>query len=130
MGMDVFGIAPTSDKGNYFRNNIWHWYPLLDVIARTNVLDEETLKGMGFNDGLGANADDAIRLADALDNLVRDMDDDFEFVTEEQHPLESAMINMIEEISEERIVRIGSTTVKNIKEFAHFCRDSGGFQVF
>ena len=28
MGMDVFGKAPRSDKGEYFRNSVWWWHPL------------------------------------------------------------------------------------------------------
>lgn len=30
MGMDVYGIAPSNEKGNYFRNNVWWWRPLWD----------------------------------------------------------------------------------------------------
>jgi hypothetical protein len=28
MGMDVYGKEPKSDKGEYFRNNVWWWRPL------------------------------------------------------------------------------------------------------
>jgi hypothetical protein len=30
MGMDVYGKAPKSERGEYFRNNIWWWRPLWD----------------------------------------------------------------------------------------------------
>lgn len=30
MGMDVYGLAPADNKGEYFRNNVWYWHPLWD----------------------------------------------------------------------------------------------------
>ena len=33
MGMDVYGRAPKSEKGEYFRNNVWWWHPLADFIC-------------------------------------------------------------------------------------------------
>jgi hypothetical protein len=30
MGMDVYGLAPKSPAGDYFRNNVWWWRPLWD----------------------------------------------------------------------------------------------------
>ena len=30
MGMDVYGRAPSSETGTYFRNNVWWWHPLWD----------------------------------------------------------------------------------------------------
>ena len=28
MGMDVYGRAPTSESGEYFRANVWSWHPI------------------------------------------------------------------------------------------------------
>jgi hypothetical protein len=28
MGMDVYGKDAVSEKGEYFRNNVWYWRPL------------------------------------------------------------------------------------------------------
>jgi hypothetical protein len=33
MGMDVYGTAPTSKTGEYFRNNVWWWSPLANYIC-------------------------------------------------------------------------------------------------
>ena len=30
MGMDVYGQKPLTEKGEYFRNNVWSWRPLWD----------------------------------------------------------------------------------------------------
>jgi hypothetical protein len=53
MGMDVYGNAPKSEKGEYFRNNIWWWRPLWDyceeVYPKCQEVDGHTNNG----DGLG-----------------------------------------------------------------------------
>ena len=36
MGMDVYGIAPTSERGEYFRNNVWWWRPLWDYCCEVD----------------------------------------------------------------------------------------------
>jgi hypothetical protein len=28
MGMDVYGVSATTERGEYFRNNVWWWRPL------------------------------------------------------------------------------------------------------
>jgi hypothetical protein len=33
MGMDVYGVKPKNEKGEYFRNNVWWWRPLADFIC-------------------------------------------------------------------------------------------------
>ena len=33
MGMDVYGIAPEKEWGEYFRSNVWWWRPLWDYTA-------------------------------------------------------------------------------------------------
>ena len=40
MGMDVYGRRPKSERGEYFRNNIWWWHPLADFILN-HYTDEE-----------------------------------------------------------------------------------------
>ena len=31
MGMDVYGLEPRKEKGEYFRNNVWWWRPTLGL---------------------------------------------------------------------------------------------------
>lgn len=64
MGMDVFGNNPTTEKGHYFRNNVWWWRPLADFcIGRYG--DEVGFDGEGwhYNDGVGLDDDKAQHLA-------------------------------------------------------------------
>ena len=66
MGMDVFGKAPTSEEGKYFRNNVWWWHPLWSYCEEiAPELIPEDNPGH-FNDGWGLDAEGAIALADRL----------------------------------------------------------------
>jgi len=33
--MDVFGKAPSTEAGEYFRNNVWWWHPLAEFLQTT-----------------------------------------------------------------------------------------------
>jgi hypothetical protein len=68
MGMDVYGKNPTSEKGAYFRNNVWWWRPLWDYCCEVGqeVIDEEVANGGCYNDGVGLDEDGAKALADIL----------------------------------------------------------------
>ena len=64
MGMDVYGKAPKSEKGEYFRNNVWWWRPLWDyceqVFPACNLVDGHSNSGDGFDE------ENAIALARTL----------------------------------------------------------------
>lgn len=66
MGMDVSGKKPTSEAGEYFRNNVWWWRPLW--IYCTEVAPDLTskVKYGQTNDGDGLNASDSQELARRL----------------------------------------------------------------
>lgn len=65
MGMDVFGTAPTTERGEYFRNNVWWWRPLWNYCIE--VAPELTSEVSGeYNDGDGLNAEGAIALSNIL----------------------------------------------------------------
>lgn len=67
MGMDVYGKAPVSEKGEYFRNNIWWWHPLWDYCLSVMpglaeaVPDGHSNGGDGLKTGIEAR-----QLADVL----------------------------------------------------------------
>ena len=69
MGMDVYGKSPTTNKGEYFRNNVWWWRPLADYILSqhgeiaTQGCDEDYWHS---NSGGGLDGEKALELAKAL----------------------------------------------------------------
>jgi hypothetical protein len=71
MGMDVMGKNPTDDAGEYFRNNVWWWHPLWNYCC--DVLPDvcEKVEEGHSNSGDGLDAEDSIRLADALEEAIR-----------------------------------------------------------
>jgi hypothetical protein len=62
MGMDVYGVAPVDEAGEYFRNNVWYWRPLWDFCCAAA---PELTAGVNghYNDGEGLNAEGAEALA-------------------------------------------------------------------
>lgn len=70
MGMDVYGKKPASETGRYFRNNIWWWHPLADYCLA--IAPELALKCDAWhtNDGDGLDAEDAASLAKRIEEEI------------------------------------------------------------
>ena len=107
MGMDVDGIAPTSERGKYFRNNIWWWHGIPDYIADSHPDLYAKCKYWHTNDGDGLQAEDAADLAKRL------------------HA----------DIASGKVAEYAKTypdafSVENVQKFADFCAESGGFKIY
>ena len=74
MGMHVYGRNPISPKGDCFRASIHQWPVLVEVIK--TVCPEETWNCIlwEYNNGDGLNGDQALALAEALENKIRSGD--------------------------------------------------------
>ena len=72
MGMDVYGVAPTSEAGEYFRNSVWSWRPLWDFVSESCDLDEDVELSGHFNDGMQIDEFTARRIAKTLFALLND----------------------------------------------------------
>jgi trans-aconitate methyltransferase len=134
MGMDVFGKAPKSEAGAYFRANIWSWRPIHELIEQSNVLPQKMVEDMSFNDGAGPGEQQALLLAAALESMLEGMDDDNEFMlsSEIDGPV-AAILSHFKEQGIEIVSPRGpvySATVDHVREFVTFCRESGGFEVW
>ena len=70
MGMDVYGIKPTGQRGEYFRNNGWWWGPLADYCNFIAPDICAPCKGWHYNDGDGLDAAGAVALAEALQKEI------------------------------------------------------------
>ena len=65
MGMDVYGVDPTTEDGAYFRRNVWGWRPLwtlVECIAEDVEFEAIADVSGHFNDGDGLGAIDSVRL--------------------------------------------------------------------
>lgn len=104
MGMDVFGKAPRSETGKYFRRNIRNWHPLARFIldnAPDNLTDK--CKYWHSNDGDGLNDEDSKKLAEFLEAF-----DESKIVDEED----------------------SKRLKQSVKDFTAFLKDCGGFEIF
>lgn len=72
MGMDVYGKAPTAEAGKYFRNNVWWWRPLADLCQALAPQICRACEHWHSNDGDGLDADGAVALAAVLDARLTD----------------------------------------------------------
>jgi hypothetical protein len=120
MGFDLNGENPTSDKGEYFRNNVW-WWKRLSCFIIDNVKVKKPDKWF-FNDGHLVNKKEC-------DKIVKF--------------LEKALANKLEykewiERSEKDFTKKDFNEGKcaypfewnNVKEFKEFVEASGGFRIY
>lgn len=66
MGMDVFGQSPVSERGEYFRNNVWWWHPLWEYCERLAPDLIPSDNSGHYNDGWGLDGPTSLELASRL----------------------------------------------------------------
>jgi len=71
MGMDVKGVKPKSEAGEYFRNSVLGWRPLWDYCQLVAPTLCAAVEYGHSNDGDGLGASGARRLAAVLDKEIR-----------------------------------------------------------
>lgn len=154
MGMDVYGRAPTAERSTYFRNNVWWWHPLWayceelapDLIPASNLGHS--------NDGWGLNRRKSRLLSDRLIAAV-DAGETAEYARQRDRHLQSLPQEKCEicdgtgSRAEPPAVGPGSLRcngcngqgwvpnfatwyrfdVDNVRQFAEFLRDCGGFRI-
>ena len=111
-----------TNKGVYFRNNCWWWSPLWDFcynVARNSeypsLITQETYFSGHHNDGAGLNDEDAKLLGAFLLKAIEDGNaDDYKDRHESQQKDEDYKYPF---------------DVENVEAFAHFCIQSGGFEI-
>lgn len=117
MGMDVYGKKPTSKVGKYFRNTVWYWGPLSLYICKVAPQIAVKCKSWG-NDGYGLSSSQSRALADILER---------EIVSGRCEAYAKTRDAMGTELS---FLEGGYFTVENVRSFAAFLRDCGGFRIY
>jgi hypothetical protein len=95
MGFDVYGKAPTSAEGKYFRRNAWRWPPLAQLLIELCPRETRACEAWMCNDGDGLNSVDAMKLARRLKMLRADGTIDA-YCTEQNARAEAALDDMRE----------------------------------
>lgn len=137
MGYDLYGLNPRNPAGEYFRSNIWTWPMFHSLIAETQVLGEEALEAICFNDAYEITNSEAIAIGMAINDIINGTED--EAVYAAINPSEAA--NMMANVGNELAAMLSGQGVKvergsdefvnkpYIEEFIKFCLASGGFEV-
>ena len=152
MGFDVYGSRAKSEKGEYFRNNVWWWHPLADYVLEHVDMPESEGRDWHSNSGQKVSGATALKLADTLDKLVAS-GEAAEYERRYKAELESLPLKVCDccdgrGVRNDSVVQNKTCNVcdgsgkqedwrthypfsaDNVKEFSEFCRDSGGFRIF
>ena len=111
-----------TNKGVYFRNNCWWWRPLWDFCYNVSLnsqypslITEKLWEEGHHNDGAGLNDEDAKLLGAFLLKAIEDgFAEDYKDHHESQEKDEDYKYPF---------------DVENVEAFAHFCIQSGGFEI-
>ena len=105
------------NPGVYFRNNVWYWRPLWDYVCK-NVcsLTEEDQDHGHSNSGHQVSEEKAITIAGVLYAMLESG------AVKEAEDLHMEAENAIEDPSY-------PFSEENVREFAIFCEESGGFEI-
>tara|TARA_R100001082_G_C4315850_1_gene138918 strand:- start:47 stop:532 length:486 start_codon:yes stop_codon:yes gene_type:complete len=106
------------NQGTYFRNNVWYWRPLWTLVGDLcdDVLTESQWKSGNYNDGVEIRDDQAVAIADILDEaLSTGAIDEYEAQWNKEQENERCKYPFEKD---------------NVETFSKFCRLSGGFQIW
>ena len=106
-----------ANKGMYFRNNCWWWRPLWDFCYNVapELISEDLWENGHHNGGAGLNGEDAKLLGEKLLKAISNgFAEEFKKHHEEQEESEEYKYPF---------------DVDNVKAFAEFCLECGGFEI-
>lgn len=146
MGFDVFGRAARSEKGEYFRNNIWWWHPLAEYVLDNVSIPERDRLEWHSNGGYEISDESARMIAERLHDLIAagdvaefsrarekllaELPDESCFVCDGSGRTDAGTCTVCEGNGHMRPwVTNYPFSVENVVEFATFCRESGGFVI-
>jgi len=109
--------------GVYFRNHVWSWRPLWHFVVRTcdNILTDKDIGSGTYNDGHRICKTKANRIASRLFKLIR---------MGNVKAYESAYRKHQQSLSEDDWDRSYPFSEDNVRQFANFCLNSGGFEIW
>jgi hypothetical protein len=139
MGMDVYGVKPSSETGKYFRNTIWSWAALWAYVCKVcpDLLTPRDMTRGEYNAGHKISAKKAGALGKRLLELVRKGK-----VQAYARAHGSRRRTRVPEsgsaalLAASRVAKVlggrprkPRLSVRNVKDFASFCLASGGFEI-
>ena len=119
-------------SGDDMMINWWNWRPTIAVLVRAGVLPAGEREDRCLANGCGGSLsfNEALKAADCVESLVADMEAEERVLldgTITKQPINFGLL--ISEWDEQEIWNRHSAQCDVLKEFAEFCRRSGGFEV-
>lgn len=137
MGFDLSGLNPKNTKGEYFRNNCWWWRRLANFVLEYIELPKEETQFWDSNDGQKVSERSAIKIAKFLRQAIKEKEKYKGWITETEriYAEESKRVALAFRGEAARKDKdFGKChhpfTWTNVKEFAEFCENSGGFEIW
>jgi hypothetical protein len=150
MGFDLIGVKPTTKNGEYFRNNVWYWKPLWEFVTNSckEEMSDEAIKMGIYNDGYKIDDKTAKAIGNNLKTLLKD-GEVTRYVTEREKLLAGLSTEDCEWCEgtgetknnqscgackgkgvKKHFATWYSLNEGNVDEFADFCLESGGFEIW
>lgn len=132
MGMDVYGINPTTEAGKYFRASVWSWRPIHAICS-----PHCDTTGWEYNDGHGLDSqEECDRLADALDSYLAENPHE-KFVVNEERDLKATRDGRLVSGDEALKAMCEGNVLESpwqasrgrLREWVAFLRGCGGFKI-
>ncbi|CAN7470780.1 hypothetical protein [Mesorhizobium sp. LjNodule214] len=147
MGMDVFGVKPTSRCGSIFMRPAWAWHALAGCVITLAAVETSSCREWHSNSGDGLDAAQSIKLADKLDALIESgavpryigkfgkkvkvvqFADELEAAFRGEQSVELADELEAAFKCAQLMDFADELRVEDVCEFSAFCRASGGFEI-
>lgn len=133
MGFDVYGIKAKSEKGEYFRNNVWWWRRLWQFVSEycDDILTPEDIENGTWNNGYEYSEEKAIAIAKRIKEKIKDgtAKDFSKAVSKEVDKAKRENEKLTDKLSNRNWSEDYPFTISNLKEFATFAENSGGFTI-
>jgi len=109
--------------GTYFRNNVWWWRPLWNFVSSVceDILTEKDIESGSYNDGHKISKTKAGKMAKRLYGLIEDN------TAKKYEALYKEELDSLEQDDWDKSYPFSED---NVRKFANFCANSGGFQIW
>ena len=129
MGFDISGVKPVSEDGVYFRNNVWWWRPLWSYICETcdDIITLQQANSGTFNDGIEITGRQSKKIYLRLKELKKKG-----LIAKHEVKHEAERLQEIKDSPDVKGLFVGGYpfSADNVDKFAHFCKESGGFEIW
>tara|TARA_B100001250_G_scaffold62916_1_gene49341 strand:- start:8110 stop:8637 length:528 start_codon:yes stop_codon:yes gene_type:complete len=116
-----------NNPGIYFRNNVWWWRPLWDYVCDTceEILNQKDVNAGFWNDSKTISKEKAIKIANILFEKIKSGHTD-KYAKQFEKDRKELEKN---EDKDSQFMASYPFDTKNVKRFAEFCKESGGFEI-